>query len=127
MHNSVSELSQLELKNAKEILKFIPIYIEVGDYNGAINRSYYATFHSLKALELLDGYDSKKHSGVIAYFRQHYIKNGRFDASGTAMNDILPSMSRFNKNRSIVKERVIDKLREFFDRYWDLSVNVEVK
>jgi len=55
------------------------------------------------------------------------LENGRFDASGTAMNDILPSMSRFNKNRSIVKERVIDKLREFFDRYWDLSVNVEVK
>ena len=81
MHNNVSELSQLELKNAKEILKFIPIYIDAGDYNGAINRSYYAAFHSLKALELLDGYDSKKHSGVIAYFRQHYIKNGKLNAS----------------------------------------------
>lgn len=85
LHNNVSELSQLELTNAKEILKFIPIYIEAGDYNGAINRSYYAAFHSLKALELLDGYDSKKHSGVIAYFRQHYIKNGRFDASLSKM------------------------------------------
>ena len=55
------------------------------------------------------------------------LENGRFDSSGTAMNDILPNMSRFNRNRSIVKERVIEKLKEFFDRYWDLSVNVEVK
>ena len=62
-------------------MKYIPIYIEAGDYNGAINRSYYAAFHSLKALELLDGYDSKKHSGVVAYFRQHFIKSGKLDAS----------------------------------------------
>ncbi len=81
MHNNVSELSQLEITKAKDILKYIPIYIEAGDYNGAINRSYYAAFHSLKALELLDGYDSKKHSGVVAYFRQHYIKSGKLDAS----------------------------------------------
>ena len=54
------------------------------------------------------------------------LENGRFDSSGTAMNDILPNMSRFNRNRSVVKERVIEKLKEFFDRYWDLSVNVSI-
>jgi len=53
------------------------------------------------------------------------LENGRFDTSGTVINQILPPMSRFNKNRASVKERVIEKLREFFDRYWDLGINVK--
>ena len=77
--NSVIELSKMQLDEAKEIITFIPAYINVGDYNGAISRSYYAAFHSLKALEVLDGYDSKKHSGVISHFRQAYIKTGKLD------------------------------------------------
>ena len=60
-------------------------------------------------------------------FTHDSLENGRFDTSGTAMNQILPPMSRFNKNRASVKERVIEKLREFFDRYWDLGVNVSEK
>lgn len=60
-------------------------------------------------------------------FTHDSLENGRFDTSGTAMNQILPPMSRFNKNRASVKERVIEKLREFFDRYWDLGINVNDK
>ena len=80
LDNSVIELSKMQLDEAKEILTFIPAYINLGDYNGAISRAYYAAFHSLKALEVLEGYDSKKHSGVISHFRQTYIKTGRVDA-----------------------------------------------
>ena len=58
-------------------------------------------------------------------FTHDSLENGRFDTSGTSMNAILPPMSRFNKTRSSVKERVIEKLREFFDRYWDLGINVK--
>lgn len=60
-------------------------------------------------------------------FTHDSLENGRFDTSGTALNAILPPMSRFNKNRTTVKERVIEKLREFFDRYWDLGINVKEK
>lgn len=77
--NNLAELAHLQFEEAKEILKFIPIYITSGDYNGAISRAYYAAFHALKALELLEGFDSKKHSGVIAHFRQTYIKTGKLD------------------------------------------------
>ncbi len=74
---SVILLSEMQLQEAKRILSFIPVYIDAGDYNGAINRSYYASFHALKALEVIDGYDSKKHSGAISYFRANYIKTGK--------------------------------------------------
>jgi uncharacterized protein (UPF0332 family) len=44
----------------------------------AANRSYYSIFHAMRAVQALDRFDSKKHSGVIAKFRQNYIKTGIF-------------------------------------------------
>lgn len=76
---SVKELSKLLMEKAKKTLSYIPSYIELGDYNTAINRSYYSAFYSMKAIEILDGFDSKKHSGVVAYFRSQYIKTGILD------------------------------------------------
>lgn len=87
--NISKELSDSQLSRANEILSFIPKYIEMGDYNTAVNRSYYAAFHAMKALELLDNFDHKKHSGVIAYFRQHYIKTGIFEKEMSGMIDRL--------------------------------------
>lgn len=72
----IIELSNMQFERAKEILKFIPSYIELGDYNTAVNRSYYAAFHAIKAIEITDGFDSKKHSGLLSHFRQSYIKSG---------------------------------------------------
>lgn len=48
---------------------------------GSLNRSYYAIFHAMRAVNALSGFDSKKHSGVIAYFNQYYIKTKEFDNS----------------------------------------------
>jgi len=45
----------------------------------SINRSYYAIFYSARALVAKDKVDFSKHSAVISYFRQHYIKTGIFD------------------------------------------------
>lgn len=78
--NSVKELSELQLNRAKELIKFIPGFIELGDYNSVVNRAYYAAFHAIKSIELLDDFDSKKHSGVIAFFRLNYIKTGIIDS-----------------------------------------------
>ena len=43
------------------------------------NRSYYAIFHAIRAILALEGKDFRKHSGVISYFQQHYIKDKVFD------------------------------------------------
>lgn len=48
------------------------------DYATIVNRSYYCIFHCMRAVVALDNFDSKKHSGIISYFRQHYIKTGKF-------------------------------------------------
>lgn len=72
----VYELASLLAGRAEDTLSFIPNYISLGDYHTVLNRSYYAAFYAMKAVEIIDGYDSKKHSGVIAFFRQNYIKPG---------------------------------------------------
>ena len=83
------ELSLMQKNRAKEILGEIPILLEHGSYNTAVNRSYYAAFHMLKALEVLNLFDSKKHSGVISYFRASYIKTGVFPEE---LSDIIGSL-----------------------------------
>jgi len=43
----------------------------------------------MKAVEALDNFDSKRHSGVIQHFRQNYIKTGIFSTELSAMIDRL--------------------------------------
>jgi uncharacterized protein (UPF0332 family) len=61
-----------ELKHAEDGLKNDLLPQSISD-------SYYAIFHSMRAVLALDGKDFKKHSGVIANFQKDYIKEGVFD------------------------------------------------
>lgn len=82
-------LSRLRLGNAKERLSFIPGILELGDFKTAANRAYYAVFYAMRAVLALEGFDSKKHSGIIAEFRKTYIKTGVFDDE---MSDIISGL-----------------------------------
>jgi uncharacterized protein (UPF0332 family) len=46
------------------------------DYIAAVNRAYYAIFYAANALLATRGLERSKHSGVIAAFRQHFVKTG---------------------------------------------------
>ena len=65
------ERANEELTNAKDLLA-------EGKYKLSMNRSYYAVFHAMRSVNTLDGFDSSKHSGVIAHFNQYHVKNGDF-------------------------------------------------
>jgi hypothetical protein len=66
------------LEKAAECLTAAEAAIESGSLPTAINRSYYCIFHAMRAVLSLNTYDSSKHSGIISFFRQHYIKTGIF-------------------------------------------------
>ena len=108
-------LSRLRLEHARERLSFIPGILELGDYKTAANRSYYAVFFAMRAVLALDGYDSKKHSGVIAEFRKSYIKTGIFPPE---LSDTISSL--FNVRASsdyddfylISKEKVTEQFEK---------------
>lgn len=67
-------LSRTRLEIAKERIAFAEQILNLGDYKTVANRSYYAVFAAMRAVLALDGFDSKKHSGIIAEFRKCYLK-----------------------------------------------------
>ena len=67
------------LERAKEDIQTAKINIDNGLYKGAVNRSYYAIFHAIRAVNVLDGFDASKHSSVIAHFNQYHVHTGDFE------------------------------------------------
>jgi len=61
---------------AKRNLAEMRSMFENRHYYGTVNRAYYAMFHAVSALLLLDGKRYKKHSGVITAFGRDYAKTG---------------------------------------------------
>ena len=53
--------------------------LKIGQYKTALNRSYYAVFHAMRAANILRGFDSSKHSGVIAFFTKEFLKTEYMD------------------------------------------------
>ncbi len=81
MDGSVKDLAGYRLEKAKEDLERAKRELEIGDYKLSLNRSYFSIFHAIRAVNTLDGFDSSKHSGVIAHFNHYHVKNGDFDSS----------------------------------------------
>lgn len=73
------DLATYRLDKAKECLHAAEILIEPEEYLTVLNRAYYAIFHAVRAILATEGVDRKKHSGVISYFQQNYVKTGIFD------------------------------------------------
>ena len=73
-------LIKFRLEQAHECLDSARREINAEAYKSAANRAYYAIFHAMRAVLAKDKFDSKKHSGIIAVFRQNYIKTGIFQA-----------------------------------------------
>ena len=80
MDDSVISLSGYRMEQSKQCIKSAKALVDIEDYKGAANRSYYAIFHAMRSVLALDKKDFSKHSGVSAYFRKEYIKTKVFDA-----------------------------------------------
>ena len=88
MAGILTVLSAHRFKRAKEELSTAELLLHNTNFRSSINRSYYAIFHAIRAINALDGFDSSKHSGVISHFNQEYVKTGIFqkDASKIIRN-----------------------------------------
>ena len=78
MAGSLTELSRSRIRRALSELKDAELLLKNGSFNSSINRSYYAVFHAVRAVNALDAFDSSKHSGVIAHFNQAHVATGEF-------------------------------------------------
>lgn len=76
MSDYSEDYSKYRYEKSKEDLDAAKLLFENNSYGAANNRAYYCIFHAIRSVLALDGFDSKKHSGVIAKFREVYIKTG---------------------------------------------------
>ena len=74
-----SDLAKYRIEKAKACLQTADVVYSTEDYLAVLNRSYYAIFNAIRAIFAIDSVDRRKHSGVIAYFQQNYVKTGIFD------------------------------------------------
>ena len=78
MAGSVKDLSKYRFERCSEELENSKVLLDSGKFKLSLNRSYYSIFHAMRAVNILDDFDSSKHSGVIAHFNQFHVKEGHF-------------------------------------------------
>jgi uncharacterized protein (UPF0332 family) len=64
------------LAHARQALDTGRLVMAHQDYAAAVNRAYYAIFYAANALLVTKGLERSKYSGVIAAFRQHFVRTG---------------------------------------------------
>lgn len=67
------ELAEGKLDHARRIF-------EIGLYDDAVSRAYYAMFYAAKAVLLAEGVDLRRHSAAVTKFRELFVVTGRVDA-----------------------------------------------
>ena len=106
-------LSKTRLNIAKERIRFADDILKLGDYKTVANRSYYAIFSAMRAVLALDGFDSKKHSGIIAEFRKNYLKTEKLPKMLSPTIDALVEIrqgSDYDDFYIVSKEEVSEQL-----------------
>lgn len=81
MTNNCVDLASYRFQKAREHLQSAEILLNSGMYSDSLGRSYYAMFAAARALLALKQLDSKKHSGIISLFNQHFVKTGIVERS----------------------------------------------
>jgi len=75
------------LERAEQSLEAARELVAGGFCDIAASRAYYAAFYAASAALLAEGWESGKHSGVIALVHQHLVKTGRLDTEqGKTLN-----------------------------------------
>jgi uncharacterized protein (UPF0332 family) len=68
------------LLRAHQAFDTAEMLLQHGDYTTVVNRTYYTIFYAANALLVTKGLERSKHSGVLAAFREHFVKTGIIEA-----------------------------------------------
>jgi uncharacterized protein (UPF0332 family) len=75
---NAADLSEHRLNKANALLIQAELLLKNHQFDGSINRSYYAIFNAIRSLLALVRLDNRRHSGVISYFDGYFVKTGIF-------------------------------------------------
>lgn len=88
------ELSKYRLDTSLRLLNVAKQTLDI-DTKTSVNRSYYSVFNAMRAILTLDDFDSKKHMGIIARYRQEYVKTGILP---TGTSEIIKTLFRIRND-----------------------------
>lgn len=82
----------LYMERANEALDVAGKNLDDGFYAASVNRAYYGVFYAANAMLSTQGLARSKHSGVIATFRERFVKTGLIEVEysqtyGRVMDD----------------------------------------
>ena len=110
-----------DLRNKKDL---IMAFIESLNQNSDVYNDFESFMNSKKKEELDKIIAEENLNKKETYnFIQRAFEQGRVETNGTEVTDILPAMNMFTptNDRQEKKNKVIDKLLEFFDKFFSLS------
>jgi type I restriction enzyme R subunit len=113
--------SSIDLRNKKELIeKFVASLTPTSEIDDEWNQ--YVKEQKKAELERIIQEENLKPESTITFMNNSF-KNGEIQAAGTAFAAILPPVSRFTQtgDRTLKKETVLEKLRRYFDRFFDIG------
>ncbi len=110
--NNLKEKALILIERAKENLIEMSVLLEGDLYFGAVNRCYYAIFHAISALLILEDKQFSSHKSLISYFGKQRL----FQSFGVYHYDIAPVSS--TSQESLDKK----KLKEYFTKYRSIKL-----
>ena len=75
------DLARYRFNDSLEKLESAKILLKESQFKDSLSRSYYAMFSAVRSLLALKELDSRKHSGIISLFNQHFVKTNIIDIS----------------------------------------------
>lgn len=73
------ELVRSYLARARDKARVARDLLGKGEWDDAVSRAYYATFHAAQAVLLTEGQRAESHRGLITLFGLLLVKTGKFD------------------------------------------------
>ncbi len=77
MSGDIRELVRYRVERSREAFCVGERALLDGNFHEAVGRLYYACFHLVSALLLIEGHSSGKHRGVLTLFDIHWVNTGR--------------------------------------------------
>lgn len=82
------DLVRYRIETAKENLRAARALFDIGAYKDSNNRAYYSIFHSIQAVQAMDGQSYRKHKDALGNFNKDYVKTNIFSRElGRRIND----------------------------------------
>lgn len=112
--------SSLELRNKKDLIEqFIGTLTPSADVD-----DFWKLFVDEMRIKELDKIieEERLNKDETYKYVENAFRDGYIQESGTSLTNILPPVSRFSPTgeRTKIKETVIDKLKKYFKRFWDI-------